>query len=58
MLNHFEELCNLCAVSGDEGAVRDYVCRALEETPQFRGRSTRWEICWWRKRAHSVLRIT
>lgn len=33
MLNHFEELCNLCAVSGDEGAVRDYVCRALEGNP-------------------------
>lgn len=33
MLNHFEELCNLCAVSGDEGTVRDYVCRALEGNP-------------------------
>ena len=39
MLNHFEELCNLCAVSGDEGAVRDYVCRALEGNP-----TVSWQI--------------
>lgn len=39
MLNHFEELCNLCAVSGDEGAVRDYVCHALEENP-----TVSWQI--------------
>lgn len=32
MLNHFQELCNLCAVSGDENAVRDYVIKALEQT--------------------------
>lgn len=30
MLKHFRELCNLCAVSGDETAVRDYVIQALE----------------------------
>lgn len=39
MLNHFEELCNLCAVSGDEGAVWDYVCRALEGNP-----TVSWQI--------------
>lgn len=39
MLNHFEELCNLRAVSGDEGAVRDYVCRALEGNP-----TVSWQI--------------
>ena len=39
MLNHFEELCNLCAVSGDEGTVRDYVCRALEGNP-----TVSWQI--------------
>ncbi|MFR6076998.1 MAG: M42 family metallopeptidase [Ruminococcus sp.] len=31
MLNHFETLCNLCAVSGDEQAVRSYLISVLEK---------------------------
>lgn len=30
MLKHFEALCNLCAVSGDESAVRSYIMQVLD----------------------------
>ncbi len=31
MLKHFEKLCSLCAVSGDESAVRDYIIEVLND---------------------------
>ena len=31
MLNHFETLCNLCASSGDESEVRNYILSVLRE---------------------------
>lgn len=34
MMKHFQELCNLCGVSGDEQAVRTYILSVLEHCPQ------------------------
>lgn len=39
MLKHLEELCNLCASSGDEFAVRSYLISVLERTDHVA-----WEI--------------
>ena len=39
MLKHFETLCGLCAVPGDETAVRDYIIDVLKEIP-----SVSWQI--------------
>lgn len=39
MLKHFEELCNLCATSGDEMSVRQYIISVLERTDHVS-----WEI--------------
>ena len=44
-LKLLEKLCNVIAVSGDEGEVRKIV---LEESSRTRMRSgwTRWAMCW------------
>ena len=39
MLNHFETLCNLCASSGDESEVRNYILSVLRER-----KDVTWEI--------------
>lgn len=39
MLKHLKELCDLCGVSGDEGAVREYIIHVLEQTDHVS-----WEI--------------
>ena len=39
MLNHFETLCNLCASSGDESEVRNYILSVLRKR-----KDVTWEI--------------
>ncbi|MFR6495808.1 MAG: hypothetical protein ACLUOF_04850 [Ruminococcus sp.] len=48
MLNHFETLCNLCAVSGDEQAVRSYLISVLEKRHDVTWTIDRWAACWWK----------
>lgn len=58
MLNHFETLCNLCASSGDESEVRNYILSVRGNEKMLRGKSTRWAVCWYKNREKNVLRTS